>query len=70
MNLKEATLAEFIRERDAALIALDLVWARRMIAPLYPNPDDLALLASMHKVRYNVATIPAVAMATMLTKGQ
>ena len=60
MNLKE-TLAAFVRERDAALIALDLQWARRtilLISPADGNVSDLTLLCAMHRARYNIVTIP------------
>jgi hypothetical protein len=50
-------LAEGVRRRDAALIALDMTWARN-VSPFHVYFDDLALLAGMHKVRYNIVTIP------------
>lgn len=54
----EELLAEAVKRRNDALIALDLAWARRMIAPFDPNASDLTLLVAMHKARYNIPAIP------------
>lgn len=48
-------IAAMIRERDNALIALDLTWARNVIGH---HAHDLSLLAAMHKARYNIPSIP------------
>lgn len=49
-------LQQWREQRNKALISLDLDWARTQI------PDaagDYALLASMHKARYECCDIPA-----------
>ena len=42
-------------ERHAALTALDMAWARKLI----PNASsDDVLLAAMHKARYEIPSLP------------
>lgn len=48
-------LAAMLRRRDAALIALDLNWARSVMGH---HASALTLLAGMHKARYNIPAIP------------
>lgn len=45
----------WIQERNKHLIALDLSWARNKFGE---GVSDLALLAFMHKARYNIPSIP------------
>lgn len=53
--MTDEELAEFMRERDKALIALDIGWARQMIGRI---DDDFMLLVAMHRARYNIPSIP------------
>lgn len=49
-------LEQWRQQRNKALIALDLDWARTQ----GPNaPDDFTVLAAMHKARYDCCDIPA-----------
>lgn len=48
-------IARYMKERDAALKALDVEWARRR----FPYADTATLLLSLHKARYACTTIPA-----------
>ena len=48
-------IATMIRERNNALIALDLTWARNVMGH---HAHDLTLLAAMHKARYDIPSIP------------
>lgn len=59
MNLNE--------ERDAALLVLDLEWARReaakspaVVAGRLSIPNDFSLLAAMHKARIQLHNIPLI----------
>jgi hypothetical protein len=56
MSMNQLDLESLQRERHAALIALDLGWARQQA---YGPVDGFALLAGMHKARYNIPSIPA-----------
>jgi hypothetical protein len=47
-------LAKFLAARDKALTLLDMKWARKMLPGA---SDDLVLLITMHKTRYNCPTI-------------
>lgn len=49
-------LKAFIKERDAALITLDLEWARKMLH--HPEAGEHTLLIALHKARLGVKTIP------------
>ena len=49
-------LAQFLAERDKALIDLDMDWARRTMPDV---SDDLVRLMALHKARYEVTTLPA-----------
>lgn len=48
-------LRAMLAERDTALIALDLEWARKRD----PRLTEHALLIGMHKARYECINIPA-----------
>lgn len=51
-------MSTFLDERDAALIAMDVERMRKLMGmPEHARP--LALLAGMHKARYNIPSIPA-----------
>jgi hypothetical protein len=45
----------YAQERDAALVTLDMAWARRMMPAA---SCDEVRLAAMHKVRYDCTTLP------------
>ena len=49
-------LAQFLAERDKALIDLDMDWARRTMPDV---SDDLVRLMALHKARYEVTTLSA-----------
>lgn len=52
----EDDVEQFIRQRDAALIALDIGWARKFMPGA--SSDDVRLMA-MHKARYELPHLPA-----------
>lgn len=47
-------IKEFIQQRDAALAALDINYARRK----FPDADDATLLLSLHKARVEAKSLP------------
>lgn len=49
-------LKRFVAERDKALAALDMEWAKARM----PGASDLVLLAGMHKARYECVSITDV----------
>lgn len=55
MNDIDAQIAAYVAERDAALLALDMDWARRMM-PRASN-DDVRITA-MHKARVHAVRLP------------
>jgi len=50
-----SSLGDLLAERNAALLALDLRWARRMVGD---HPNDEMLLASLHKARVECLGLP------------
>jgi hypothetical protein len=52
-----SSLAEQLAERNAALLNLDLRWARRMVGD---HPSEETLLASLHKARVECMGLPDV----------
>jgi hypothetical protein len=48
-------MKRWLRERDVALITLDMEWARNAMGR---DICDAALLAGMHKARYNIPGLP------------
>ena len=48
-------IAAYVAERNAALTAMDMEWARRQC----PDLDDVPLLWGMHKARYECLHIDA-----------
>lgn len=48
-------IAQFIKERDAALLTIDLDWARRAMP--WASCDEVRILA-MHKARLAPVTMP------------
>lgn len=54
-RMLDEQIAVFIRDRNTALIELDLQWARSMMSH---EVSDFTLLAAMHKARYNIPAIP------------
>lgn len=47
-------LKQFLKERDEALVSLDLEYARRK----FPQAADETLLMALHKARVEVLTMP------------
>lgn len=54
-KMLDQQIAVFIRDRNTALIDLDLEWARNMMSH---EVDDFTLLAGMHQARYHLPAIP------------
>lgn len=55
MNTKPASLQNEMRERDAALMNLNMDYARRLMPGA---SSDEVRLAAMHKARYEATSIP------------
>lgn len=58
----DATIEQFRNERNAALLALDMEWARARAREACastgrPMPNDETLLASLHKARYDCTSL-------------
>lgn len=51
--MTEQTIAEYVRERDAALSVLDMAYAEKLM----PNATDHVRLMAMHKARYECVHI-------------
>lgn len=47
-------IAEYVRERDAALTAMDLTWLRERLPP---NTAEEVVLMTAHKTRYECVNI-------------
>jgi hypothetical protein len=50
-----------IDERNAAMLNLDIAWARANAPVWLAPPDDETLLISLHKARYQCPVLPAEA---------
>jgi len=59
------TVKNYVTPRDAALLALDLNWAR-LHWPGTP-PDDETLLLMMHKIRVELRSLPVEARCASAT---
>lgn len=53
-HIDGAVPPELVADRNRAVAALDITWARRM----FPGAPDADVLAALHKARYHMAAMP------------
>lgn len=57
--MSDDSMESFVRQRNAALIRLDLKWLADFLVASGHQPSDMeAVLITAHKVRYNVPGLP------------